>query len=199
MNYLAHQYLSFQNQDIQLGNLYGEVVRGKNFSNYPKGIQVGIKLHRSIDTYTDGHEVVKRSTKLFHENYGKYSPVIIDVLYDYFLIKNWKDYSDIPLERFIEDTYSLFRKNYDSFPPRLQYIIKYLLKMDWFRNYQSKEGIKRTLEGIGQRAKFQNNMEDAVNELTTYEEQINEDFNQFFPEIINYCKKFIETETNLFI
>lgn len=199
MNYLAHQYLSFQNEEIQLGNLYGEIVRGKDFTNYPKGIQLGIKLHRSIDTFTDQHEVVKRSSQLFHKNYGKYSPVIIDVFYDYFLIRNWNKYSEIPLEKFIEDAYALFRKNFDTFPPRLQYIIKYMLKMDWFRTYQTKEGVKKTLEGISQRAKFENNIEDAVNELNIYEEQLDNDFNEFFPEIINYCKKFIETETNLFI
>lgn len=199
MNYLAHQYLSFKQEEIQLGNLYGEVVRGKVFSNYSEGIQLGIKLHRLIDSFTDENEIVKRSTKIFHENYGKYSPVIIDILYDYFLIKNWNDYSETPFEKYIEDTYSLFRKHFDTFPPQLQHIIKYMLKMDWFRNYQSKEGIRRTLEGIGKRAKFQNNIENAINELIIHESELNRDFSQFFPEIILYCKNFIKTETNLFI
>src|SRR5690606_41406935 len=105
----------------------------------------------------------------------------------------------IPIEDIVEVANALFRKNIVHVTPRLQYNNKYMIKMDWFRTYQTKIGVKKTLEGISQRAKFDNNIENAVNELNIYEEQLDKDFNEFFPEIINYCKKFIETETNLFI
>lgn len=194
MNYLAHQYLSFQNKEIQLGNLYGEVVRGRDFSDYPRGIQIGIKLHRQIDSFTDSHDTVRHSTSLFHENHGKYSPVIVDVLYDYFLIKNWDQYCEVPFEKFVKDTYTLFRESFDSFPPRLQYIMTYLLKHDWFHKYRTVEGIAETLRGISHRTKFENNIEQAVNELIEYEDELNDDFNSFFPEIISFSRNFIEEE-----
>ncbi|MDD3771207.1 MAG: acyl carrier protein phosphodiesterase [Weeksellaceae bacterium] len=192
MNFLAHQYLSFQNSDIQLGNLYGEIVRAKDYINYPNGIQTGILLHRSIDHFTDEHAAVKNCTKFFHENHGKYAPVIVDVVFDYFLIKNWTLYSSIEFEKFVEDCYRLFQLNLNNFPPSLRYIVKHLLKYDWFHNYQSLKGIQQTLKGISQRSKFENNIEDAIIEIQEFHDPLESNFRQFFPEIIIHSQKFIK-------
>lgn len=192
MNFLAHQYLSFQNPEIQIGNLYGEIVRGKDFENFPGNIRKGILLHRSIDTFTDAHEIVKKSSQKFHEKYGKYSPIIVDVIYDYFLIKNWKTYNDQDFETFVSDCYALFQSELENFPEQLQFIVNHLIKYDWFHNYQTLEGVESTLKGISQRSKFENNIYKAVREVQLNEEELNEEFNLFFPELIAHCKLFLE-------
>ncbi|HLV23505.1 MAG TPA: ACP phosphodiesterase [Moheibacter sp.] len=192
MNFLAHQYLSFNKPEIQIGNLYGEVVRGKDFLDFKGDLQKGILLHRQIDTFTDAHESVKNSTRIFHEKYGKYSPIIVDVLYDYLLIKNWDTYSQVTLNEFIENCYQLFEREFHSFPERLQFIVKNLLKYDWFHNYASLKGIEGTLKGISQRSKFPNQMGEAVQEFRLNQDKIQEDFNVFFPELISHCKLFLE-------
>lgn len=197
MNFLAHQYLSFDIPEIQLGNLYGEIVRVKDYLNFPVGIQNGILLHREIDTFTDSHPIVKESTRIFHENHGKYSPVIVDVLYDYFLIKNWNVYSNVPYDEFVEKCYSLFRKEQQDFPETLQYIMHYLLKYDWFNTYKTVEGIGQTLKGISKRAKFENSIGNAVNELVEFEEELNHHFQLFFPDLVNHCKDFLKERYNL--
>lgn len=191
MNYLAHQFLSFQNADLQLGNLYGEIVRGKDFENFTGDIRKGILLHRSIDTFTDAHEIVKKSSKKFHDKYGKYAPIIVDVVYDYYLIKNWHRFTDLDFEEFTENAYQLFRTHFEEFPPKLQYIMKHLLDYDWFHNYQSLEGIGKTLNGISQRSKFQNNIGSSVKEIEENYEELNQEFQAFFPELIQHCQNFI--------
>lgn len=194
MNFLAHQVLSFNNVDLQIGNLYGESVKAKDYLKFPEGIQKGILLHRHIDSYTDSHPAVKRSTSLFHENYSKYSPVIVDVLYDYFLIQNWDAFNETPLDQFIEDCYALFRDKFDTFNSDLQFIVHHLLEYDWFNNYRSVEGIKETLRGISGRSTFVNNIADATNEMIEFNDELNEDFLVFFPQIIASCKNFIKNE-----
>ena len=191
MNYLAHQFLSFQNADLQLGNLYGEIVRGKDFENFTGDLRKGILLHRSIDTFTDAHEIVKKSSKKFHDKYGKYAPIIVDVVYDYYLIKNWHLFTDLDFEEFTENAYQLFRTHFDEFPPKLQYIMKHLLDYDWFHNYQSLEGIGKTLDGISQRSKFQNNIGASVKEIKENYEELNQEFQVFFPELVQHCRNFI--------
>lgn len=64
MNLVAHQYLSFNNPSLQLGNLLGEVVKGNKYNDYPNDIKKGILLHREIDSFTDSHEIVKKSTEI---------------------------------------------------------------------------------------------------------------------------------------
>lgn len=195
MNFLAHQFLSFHQKDLQIGNLYGEIVRVKDYLKFPEGIKKGILLHRSIDSFTDTNEIVKESTVLFHPKYGKYAPVIVDVLYDYFLIKNWQLYTNQPFESFVGDCYSLFKTEFDGFDPKLKFIVKHLLEYDWFHNYSNYDGIRETLKGISHRSKFENNIDEAVVEMRLYENELNEHFKLFFPKIIEHCKLFIENES----
>lgn len=193
MNFVAHQLLSFRNPEIQIGNLYGEIVRGKDFLRFEGDRQKGILLHRQIDSFTDSHPSVKNSSQIFHERYGKYSPVIVDVLYDYILISNWENFSEEPYEEFVADCYLLFQKHFSEFPPRLKFIVKHLLEQDWFRNYQTLAGIQQTLSGISQRSKFPNNIASAVEEMLIYKDVLEKDFHVFFPEIRNHCKSFLNS------
>lgn len=193
MNYLAHQFLSFQNPDIQIGNLYGEIVRGKNFDQFSGDIRKGILLHRSIDSFTDSHDIVKASSQKFHQKYSKYAPIIVDVVYDYFLIKNWSTYSSIDFEDFVSNCYSLFQEELDQFPEKLQFIISHLLRYDWFHNYQNLSGIQETLKGISNRSKFENKIDQAIFEIELNYDALNQEFQEFFPQLIQHCQDFIKS------
>ena len=114
MNLVAHQYLSFNQPDIQVGNYLGEVVKGNKYLNYPKTISQGILLHRAIDYFTDENEIVKKSTSYFHATQHKYAPIIIDLMYDYFLIKHWNLFCSIPFEKFKQDCYTIFKNSYST-------------------------------------------------------------------------------------
>ncbi len=98
MNFLAHIYLSGNDTDLIIGNFIADGIKGKKYKKFSPGIQKGILLHREIDTFTDAHPIVRQSTKRLHKNYGHYSGIIVDILYDHFLAKNWSRYSDVPLE-----------------------------------------------------------------------------------------------------
>ena len=50
MNFLAHIYLSGENDLIKIGNFMADGIRGKQFEHFPLDVQKGIILHRSIDT-----------------------------------------------------------------------------------------------------------------------------------------------------
>ena len=87
MNYLAHIHLSGDDELVTIGNFIADGIKGKNYKKFPKAIQTGILLHRKIDSFTDTHPIVRTSTSRLHENYGHYSGVIVDILYDHFLAK----------------------------------------------------------------------------------------------------------------
>ena len=89
MNFLAHIYLSGDNDLIKIGNFMADGIRGKHYEYLPAEVQKGIVLHRAIDTYTDSHPIFRQSTKRLHHRYHHYAGVIVDVFYDHFLAKNW--------------------------------------------------------------------------------------------------------------
>jgi len=107
MNFLAHLYLSGNNEQICIGNFIADWVKGSHLELYPDIIRKGIIVHRSIDDFTDHNPIVLRNAKLFKSGFGHYSSVVIDVVYDYFLANLWDNYSTINLPDFATSMYSL--------------------------------------------------------------------------------------------
>jgi acyl carrier protein phosphodiesterase len=103
MNFLAHIYLSGNNEELKFGNFIGDWIKGNKFLNYQGDFRKGILLHREIDGFTDNHPVVDRSVERLRPAYGKHAAVAVDILYDHYLAKNWEDYSEVPLKKFVKE------------------------------------------------------------------------------------------------
>jgi acyl carrier protein phosphodiesterase len=183
MNFLAHIYLSGDNDLIKIGNFMADGIRGKHFENYPLEIQKGIKLHRFIDTYTDAHLVFRKSTKRLHQNYHHYAGVIVDVFYDHFLAKNWSNYSSETLVDFTENFYQSLRDNYDFLSERTKGMMPYMIEYNWLVSYQTVEGISRILTQMDSRTKNESKMRFSPNELIEYYTEFEQDFTSFFEDV----------------
>lgn len=198
MNYLAHIYLSGDNDLITIGNFIADGIKGNQYKTYPLDIQIGILLHRNIDTYTDAHETVRKSTKRLHEKYGHYSGIIVDMLYDHFLAKNWHHYCKIPLEDYTNSFYDSLNDHYDLLPLRIKKMMPYMLADNWLVSYASIDGISRALEGMNRRTKNQSGMNEAIIELETFYTAFQNEFTLFFDELILFSKdKLIELTTKI--
>lgn len=188
MNFLAHIYLSGDDELLTIGNFIADGIRGKKYKDYSKNIQKGILLHREIDTYTDAHKTVRLSTKRLHKNYGHYSGVIVDILYDHFLAKNWSQYSDVPLKEYVDNFYNSLYDNFEILPERIQKMMPYMIADNWLLSYESIEGITRVLEGMNRRTKNKSQMNLAVNELQEFYKEFETEFTDFFDELITFSK-----------
>lgn len=193
MNFLAHIYLSGEDDRITIGNFIADKIHGKAYKKYPFDIQKGILLHREIDTFTDAHPIVRQSTKRLHINYGHYSSVIVDILYDHFLAKNWKTYSTIPLKDFSVSFYNLLEESYEILPLRIQNLMPFMIADNWLLNYSKIEGVQRVLDGMNRRTKYKSKMNEATKELKIHYDEFEEEFTLFFDELITFSKnKLIE-------
>ncbi len=174
---------------ITIGNFIADGIKGKKYNDYPKDIQTGILLHRQIDTFTDAHPTVRKSTKRLHKNYGHYSGVIVDILYDHYLAKNWSKYSDVPLAKYVDDFYTILEDNFEILPTRIQKITPYLLKDNWLLSYATIEGITKVLEGMNKRTQNRSKMNLAVNELEEFYQEFEAEFTSFFDELNEFSNK----------
>ena len=191
MNYLAHQFLSGTNKTIRIGNFLGDFMKGKDLEDFPENIQLGISLHRIIDEFTDTHPVVERSKKMLHPRQGKYSSVLLDVYYDYFLAKNWDRFSTRSLEEFAASVYDDFWELREFFPQKVIDFLPAMRENDWFSNYRSYWGTNKALESIGRRAKYYNTIQDALIDLKELETELESDFLIFMPELKQKCDDFL--------
>lgn len=196
MNYLAHIYLSGNNDLVTMGNFIADGIKGKSYTNYPKDVQIGILLHRNIDTFTDAHKIVRQSTKRLHENYGHYSGIIVDILYDHFLAKNWNNYSDVPLENYVQNFYNTLEVHYNMLPSRIQHMMPYMMTDNWLLSYATIDGISKVLDGMNRRTKNRSGMDKAVNELELFYSEFETEFSTFFDELITFSNQKLEELRN---
>ena len=193
MNFLAHIFLSGKDENLTIGNFIADSVKGKKYLQYPAGIQKGIILHRAIDSYTDTHPVVRKSTSRLFKTYSHYSAVIVDIFYDHFLACNWDRYSDVPLEEYVANFYLLLQKNFEVLPTTVQQFYPYMVEENWLLSYANIPGIQRILYQMNRRTRGKSRMDEAVKELKELYPEFEADFTTFFPDLQEFSKQKIKT------
>lgn len=188
MNFLAHAYLSFDQDEILIGNFIADFIRGKEIENYPKKIQVGIHLHRAIDAFTDSHPLVKEVQTHLRPRFGHYARVISDVFFDYFLAKNWNKYSTVPLETYSIRVYQTFQSSPATLPPSFLRMLYWMEQQNWLYAYRNLTGIQQTLDGLTRRATFDSKMNAATQVLREKEEEIEALFFVFFQDLETFAQ-----------
>lgn len=191
MNFLAHLYLSGDNEKIKVGNFIGDFVKGSQFEQYDGEIQKGIRLHREIDNFTDSHEVVLESKTRLRSQFRHYAPVIVDVFYDHFLAKYWSQFSDKDLKSYTLDFYEMMANYSAIIPDTVNNMLFYMSQKNWLYNYQFIDGIDRALTGMSKRTKFESKMDVAVHSLEENYEEFKSEFNSFFPDLRNHVQSFL--------
>ena len=193
MNFLAHIYLSFGDDEITVGNFIADSIRGNKFSHLPPKIQKGILLHREIDTFTDAHPIARQSSKRLHANYSHYSRVIVDIFYDHFLATNWDTYSDIPLEAFTETFYDMIEAHYPILPMGIKRMMPYMIADNWLLNYGTIKGIGRVLNGMNRRTQNKSKMQFAIIDLEAHYKDFESEFTSLFEELIIFSRQKIKS------
>ncbi len=186
MNFLAHIYLSGDNDLIKIGNFIADGIRGKDYLHFKDDIKKGILLHRQIDTFTDANPIYRQSKHRLHEKYGHYSGVIMDILYDHFLAKNWSQYSDISLEKYVADFYGSLYKNEQVLTEKTRNLLPYMIDNNWLVSYRTIAGIEKILFQMDYRTNHRVNMREAVVELQLFYVEFEREFTLFFEELINF-------------
>ena len=193
MNFLAHAYLSFGQEEILVGNFIADFVRGKDIEKYPKKVQLGIQLHLAIDTYTDSHPLVKQVQSFLIPRFGHYSRVISDVFFDYFLAKNWNNYSDTPLEQFSLDSYRILSLYPQELPETFRRMFHWMRTQNWLYAYREPVGIQAALDGLSRRARFDSKMNESTQVLWEKEEEIEALFFVFFQDLETFAQATLAT------
>ncbi|SMG35294.1 Acyl carrier protein phosphodiesterase [Marivirga sericea] len=194
MNFLAHIFLSGESDELKIGNFIGDFVKASDMEHYNKAVNQGIRMHWAIDEFTDHHDVVQKSKDRLRPKYGHYAGVIVDIYYDHFLARNWKDYHSVDLRLFVNREYKMLENHISILPKKVVHMLPYMIKYDWLFNYQYFDGIERVMHGMANRSNFNSKMEQSVVELKKYHKEFEKEFQDFFPELQAFCEDFLENK-----
>jgi acyl carrier protein phosphodiesterase len=190
MNFLAHAFLSFDDQNFLTGNMISDFVKGKKKFDYPFSIQKGIELHRAIDEFTDFHPVTAKAKEFFRPHYRLYSGPFIDIVFDHFLALDDAQFLENKgLKNFTETTYSRLKNNASYFPLPFQKMFPYMQSQNWLYGYRFKEGINKSFGGLVRRASYLNESETAFKIFNKNYDRLQEFYSAFFPELKEFAFK----------
>lgn len=184
MNFLAHLVLSPKEKNFILGNLAADFLRGSEKKLLSESVQSGILMHQFVDRFTDTHLLVKASKGRLNNRFRLLSGVLIDVFYDHFLAKDFEQIANIALEEFCKYIYETLASNMAALPPRLQYFVPIMIRDNVLFSYRELEGIQATLVRINYRIKKKISIELALASFKDIYEFIENDFRNFFPDLI---------------
>jgi acyl carrier protein phosphodiesterase len=189
VNYLAHLYLSEPTEDAWVGSLLGDFVKGPLDGRYSVEITRAIALHRKIDSFTDAHPVVLQSKSRVSAGRRRYAGIMIDMFYDHFLAKCWREFHDEPLDTFTAKIYAILGRQHAMLPERLQQIAPKMAQWNWLASYAEVRSIHTALDRMGQRLKRENRLLNSADELVGHYAELESDFRAFMPQVLQFAKR----------
>src|SRR5436190_2018651 len=159
MNYLAHLFLAQPTAESLIGNLAGDFVKGRLGDRFPPAIADGIRHHRRVDAFTDGHPSVAAFRRVLVPEHGHYARVISDMFMDHFLAVDFERWwsvrrssfvvgranteivderpttSDERLNAFLSRIYKMIDPYADELPGRLLYVYPRMRDGQWLQSY----------------------------------------------------------------
>lgn len=191
MNYLAHIFLSGSTRKLQLGNYIGDAVKGKSYENYPKKIAEGVVFHRAIDDHTDNHPIVREMVVELRPEFGRYSAILLDIYFDYFLASRFHLFSKIPLKLYTKNFYVTLLLNYNHLPARMKSFMWHFILTDRLAKYARPEGIRQSLEIMVKYRNLDISVNKAMTYLSDHETELFDQFMLFFTDLQLFCKQYI--------
>ncbi len=189
MNHLAHCFLSLDDEDLLTGNFIGDDVKGNDWQNYPEGVQRGIILHRTIDSFTDNHPLIGKSKERIRSFTGRYAPPVIDILYDHLLAIHWAEYSDEPFDEFAEKVYKRLNNRAEQMPEPVRQRLPHMLAGRFLHGYQSRAGLLWVLERFNLRLGGKMDTSGLSDHFFATLPRFSDDFAGFFPDLIHKVKE----------
>ncbi len=191
MNFLAHFQLSPAEPDPIAGAFLGDFVRGNvdALTDLPTGIRHGITLHRRIDAFTDAHPIWQRSAARLAPERRRLAGIIVDVIYDHFLCRNWERFSAQPLEEFADFCYTslLARAQFMSLEARQ--MARRMREHHWLESYRKMEGIGRAFHGLEQRSEALSGIQHANLDFEANFDPLERDFLDFYPILRDFATR----------
>ncbi len=188
MNWLAHIHLSGDSPATRVGNLIPDLVRVSELAGISEQFADGIRLHRLIDSYTDGHPVFRQSVARIDGPLRRYASILVDLFYDHFLAREWSSYSAIPLEEVVGD----FHRSIDSFRTVLPgSVYERLTKIrdgGYLLSYSTEPGIEAALLRVSSRLRRPVDLSTGVDHLRVHYDLLAADFRAFYPQLIDHIK-----------
>lgn len=192
MNHLAHALLAGNDDDLRLGSLMGDFVRGQPDPALPAQVAAGIRLHRAVDSYTDSHPQVRAAREHLPPPFRRYAGILLDMWFDHCLARGFARWSEQPLPAYSAALRALLHERDTLLPPDLRRFRGYMDAHDLPAGYADPGEIGQALHGLSRRLSRTNPLAEALPLLQRLEAPLQAHFEVFFPELRTFAGNWIK-------
>jgi len=191
MNFLAHSLFGYNDAALITGQFCGDFVRGSDLSGFPSGIELGIRLHRRLDAFTDAHDALKPAKVSLGADKRRVSGIIVDVMFDHWLAVNWSKFSHLSLDEHAGTVQQAIRGHQDHIPDTLARFMRILHNEKILESNADLGAIAITLVRLSRRSPRFANLTMSVAELEPLAAELDVAFTEFYPELEKSASEFL--------
>lgn len=189
MNFLFHLYLSGDDEELLVGNFMGDFVKGPLSHDYPPQVRQGLLLHRQIDVFAQQNVHFQCSRLRIDPEYGHYRGVLVDLFYDHFLAKEWKEWSPADFSDYLRQTHRTIDRYRAIMSPELQSLTPIIFN-ELLPSYRQIAGTEAALRRMARRIRRPNPLGAGGLELSRHYQELQQDFALFTPAAQNFVSTF---------
>ena len=189
MNFLAHCFLSKGTAFSVYGNLLGDFITGADLQALPNEVLLGLENHKLVDRFTDAHSALEPLKTIVSKDRRRFIGIMSDVVFDYFLIKHWRDFSSAEIMVFVDDIYAKIQQVLPVMHPRMQQSMQFMLNHNGLLINNDIAGVSVTLNRLSKRIRFKNKLHGAGQEIEENYSAFETAFLILMPELIAKVEK----------
>lgn len=168
------------------GAIFGDFVKGRIPDSLPPQLIAGIRLHRRIDSYSNGLAEMKASIRRFAPTLRRPAPVLLDLVADHCLALGWRRHAgaagvaaELPV--FASRVRAALERMGEWTPPPAQRFVRHLVGTNLLARYAEPEVTYRAMVHVLERLGFQDRVDQLANVLEGDLPGFQEDFERYFP------------------
>jgi len=198
MNFLAHCLIAAhahseeqRQAGLIAGGLLGDFVKGPVPTHWPSGVQLGVRLHRRIDAYSNHHEGIRRSSSRFEGPLRRFAPIFVDVIADHLLTLRWEQHHHESLTNFTRHCYRLTGGHRHLLGQQHREYLDWMQDSDLLAGYGDHDVMARGLRSITRRLGRSDLDEPMLEAVDRNLPALAEDFTIYFPDLIEHGAEYI--------
>ena len=189
MNFLAHFHLAWPDEGLIAGGLEGDYYKGVLRGQLPPHVERGVKLHRAIDAYTDGHPMILQLRRELPPGLRRYAGILIDLSFDHYLSLHWTRFSSVSLPDFSRAVYRILDAQESALSDGARRMTTRLIEYDVLNLYREWGTVTATAARIGERFRRDNPFLDLERVLSPSKDTLERAFLDFYPQLEAFCRK----------
>ena len=182
MNHFAHLVLSRPTVESTVGNLLGDFARGVDTQSLSPPVRNGLLNHRAVDRYTDAHPLVREMKNRFSRRRRRFAGIALDIYFDHLLLEHWQVFDRREPGEGIGEFYRRMEAGQPLMPgAEMRRVTRRMIDYDWFGSYRDLDAVAESLDRVAGRIRFENDFDNAIEELQRHHDFIRDGFLEFFP------------------